>query len=451
MLDKKCEIQDCGRERYGTKPFCRRHERQKIEGKKFSVKNCKGCNMPLSLKSRPDTLFCSNPCKMKYHRKEGSYKKERLIALKRICSMDDCNEPIRAHGLCNRHNIKFIRYGDPKISRKKQRNFCSINGCRLSCISHGFCSKHYTSFRRYGDPLFSDRKRARLNLKNKHKREYRAWQSMKTRCHNVKSAQYKYYGKRGIKVHAEWRTRDGFLPFLKYVIENIGEHPGVGYQLDRIDSTKNYEPGNIQWLVENENCRKRTNVKLSKTEIDKIRNSYPMETMDVLARKYNVTASHILRILSNEVGCDENYIPNKNRRRIVITDEIKVEIKHLREKNHTVLNISKILNVSTSSINNVLLGGKKGTKVNHPLYQLYSGIKARCSNPKHSSYSNYGQKGIKMCESWRNDFWVFVTDVGHRPSKFHSLDRIKPNGNYEPGNVRWATYSEQNKNKSFHN
>lgn len=52
-----------------------------------------------------------------------------------------------------------------------------------------------------------------------------------------------------------------------------------------------------------------------------------------------------------------------------------------------------------------------------------------------------------MCDSWRQDFRHFVQDLGERPSKFHSLDRINNDGNYEPGNVRWATAKEQAENR----
>lgn len=70
----------------------------------------------------------------------------------------------------------------------------------------------------------------------------------------------------------------------------------------------------------------------------------------------------------------------------------------------------------------------------------------RCYDPNNRSYKDYGGRGIEVCEEWRADFLAFSRYVGSRPSPEHSLDRRNNNGNYEPGNVRWATRTEQARN-----
>lgn len=80
-------------------------------------------------------------------------------------------------------------------------------------------------------------------------------------------------------------------------------------------------------------------------------------------------------------------------------------------------------------------------------YKTWSGMIQRCENPKSTKYSDYGGRGIKVCKEWREDFEVFLRDMGRKPSPEHSIDRIDVNGNYESGNCRWATPEVQANNK----
>lgn len=86
--------------------------------------------------------------------------------------------------------------------------------------------------------------------------------------------------------------------------------------------------------------------------------------------------------------------------------------------------------------------GRSHSKV----WNVWTHLRARCTNEKAKDYPRYGGRGITFDPSWES-FEKFFEDVGLPPSERHTLDRRENSGNYEPGNVRWATYTEQNRNR----
>jgi hypothetical protein len=82
-----------------------------------------------------------------------------------------------------------------------------------------------------------------------------------------------------------------------------------------------------------------------------------------------------------------------------------------------------------------------------PEYEAWHQMKSRCLNPADKRYQQYGARGIGVCEQWIYSYGNFLAYMGRRPSPDYSLDRIDNDGNYEPGNCRWATRSEQQQNK----
>lgn len=82
---------------------------------------------------------------------------------------------------------------------------------------------------------------------------------------------------------------------------------------------------------------------------------------------------------------------------------------------------------------------------NSPEWSSWKMAKQRCFNPNATKYSNWGGRGVTMCDRWKNSFEAFFQDMGPRPPGT-SLDRIDPFGNYEPGNCRWADSKTQGRN-----
>ena len=82
-----------------------------------------------------------------------------------------------------------------------------------------------------------------------------------------------------------------------------------------------------------------------------------------------------------------------------------------------------------------------------PEYRAWADIKARCFNPNNKNYSDYGGRGIGVCDRWKNSFNNFFADMGMKPSPKHSIDRIDNNGDYSAKNCKWSTKAEQENNK----
>jgi hypothetical protein len=82
-----------------------------------------------------------------------------------------------------------------------------------------------------------------------------------------------------------------------------------------------------------------------------------------------------------------------------------------------------------------------------PEYDAWTNMIARCTRQNNKRYKDYGGRGIRICDSWLNSFASFYAAIGRRTSPKYSIDRINNDGNYEPGNCRWATPKEQRHNR----
>ena len=86
-------------------------------------------------------------------------------------------------------------------------------------------------------------------------------------------------------------------------------------------------------------------------------------------------------------------------------------------------------------------------KTKTPEFTVWQMMRQRCNNPRHRSYPSYGGRGIKVCHRWENSFTDFLADMGKRPSKSFTLDRVDNDAGYSPHNCQWATPKKQGRNK----
>ena len=112
----------------------------------------------------------------------------------------------------------------------------------------------------------------------------------------------------------------------------------------------------------------------------------------------------------------------------------------------------KIMIIKRDKLGRIIRGnGKKHGLSTAPIYDCWIAMKARCNNSQHPNYSNYGDRGIKVCDRWQNSFDNFFSDMGKKYKQGLTLDRIDNNGNYEPLNCRWITIFEQQRNRTNNN
>jgi hypothetical protein len=104
---------------------------------------------------------------------------------------------------------------------------------------------------------------------------------------------------------------------------------------------------------------------------------------------------------------------------------------------------------SCGCFHNEVTGGINRThgKTRTPTYLAWNNMRRRCQDPENPNYRSYGARGISVCDRWQI-FENFLADMGERPARGLELDRIDNDGNYEPGNCRWATRMQQAENKT---
>lgn len=119
----------------------------------------------------------------------------------------------------------------------------------------------------------------------------------------------------------------------------------------------------------------------------------------------------------------------------------------LREKQNSALRNGSSKSCGCAFAENFGQARKAAYETKSKEYRCWSSMKNRCLNPNEPTYARYGAMGITVCDEWKVSFEAFLNHLGFAPSPDHTIDRINTFGNYEPGNVRWATRKEQMLNR----
>ena len=138
--------------------------------------------------------------------------------------------------------------------------------------------------------------------------------------------------------------------------------------------------------------------------------------------------------------------PKRNKHRYVLCrcdcgTMVEVRLRNLRKKIDATRSCGCARSVGR------LVHGMSKTR----LYKVWVSMIGRCHNPANTAFHNYGGRGIAVCDEWRENFTAFYEHIGPPPGEGYTLDRIDNDGDYEPGNVRWATRKEQSMNKRCNN
>lgn len=246
---------------------------------------------------------------------------------------------------------------------------------------------------------------------------YLKFQGMVARCYNIKAKGYHRYGGRGITVCDEWLESQE--KFIKWALEN-GWKKDANLSVDRIDNDGNYCPKNCRIIGFAENTVKRFTDKEQGLVVAGV--SINIREHCRTAEVSPETVKKLLRAgYSND--CIIRYGKLEHFQKIAVGKSIT---------NNQPISIDAAMQIKKIH----------KTRARQPGYTNYMGMMGRCYNPNNKYYSDYGARGIIVCDRWRNNFKQFLADMGPPPHRDAAIHRINPEGNYEPVNCEWVSRSE---------
>jgi transcriptional regulator with XRE-family HTH domain len=148
-----CAYEGCDETEHYGHGYCRKHYKWVYESESHESRKertCENCGDPLADEVPISTKFCGKACQMRWNRKHGCYTPEAVKANRGTCTVEGCDNPVNAHGMCSKHHMRVWRYGDPNVKKTRARNFCKCvddgEECGLPVKSQGMCSKHYQRY-----------------------------------------------------------------------------------------------------------------------------------------------------------------------------------------------------------------------------------------------------------------------------------------------------------------